>query len=99
MKTNFTSLAAAGIRLFLLCSMSASLGPWMSSSAATQEPLYYHYFKERRPLKLDTERVAVLRARTAPVDGLKQALPRFGVAPDGTRVLPVAGWSLANTPG
>ena len=28
-----------------------------------QEQLYYHYFKEQRPLKLDTNRVAALQTR------------------------------------
>src|SRR5205807_1159910 len=57
-----------------------------------------HYFKERRPLKLQTERVAILQARTAAVNGLGQALPKFGLAPEETRALPIAGWSVAGTP-
>src|SRR5215471_17502823 len=98
MRTKFTSVAIVGARLLLLCATSATLGPEPSSAASDQDPLYYHYFKERRPLKLDTERVAILQTRTAAPAGLGQALSKFGLAPAGTHALPIARWSLASIP-
>jgi subtilisin family serine protease len=87
-----------GARLFLLCATAAALGPGTSSAASGQEPPYYHYFKERRPLKLQTERIAIFQARTAATQGPGQALSKFGLAPEGMQALPIAGWSLAGTP-
>ncbi|PWU18269.1 MAG: hypothetical protein C5B50_09575 [Verrucomicrobia bacterium] len=85
-------------RLLWLCATSATLGPGTSGAATGQEPLYYHYFKERRPLKLDTERVAFRQTRTIVSAGVGQAVSRFGLAPPETRTLPIPGWSLARTP-
>jgi len=94
-----TSVALVLARLLLLCATSAAaLGAGTSSPASGKAPLYYHYFKERRPLKLETERVAILQARTAATEGVGQALSRFGLAAEGTQVLPITGWSLAGTP-
>src|SRR5438094_862634 len=98
MRTRFTSVAIVGARLLMLCATSATLGADTSRAASGQDQLYYHYFKERRPLKLETERVAILQARTAAAEGLGQALPKFGLVPQETRALPIAGWSLAGTP-
>src|SRR5216117_760302 len=98
MRSRFTSVAIVGGRLLLLCATSATLGLGTSNAASGQDQLYHHYFKERRPLKLETERVAILQARAAAAEGLGQALPKFGLAPEGTRALPFAGWSLAGTP-
>src|SRR6266446_3658825 len=72
--------------------------PIPSRAASGQDQIYYHYFKELRPLRLDTERVAILQARTAAAEGLGQALSRFGLAPQENHALPIAGWSLAGTP-
>src|SRR5215831_7591496 len=96
--TKFTSVLIVAAQLLLLCATSATLGAGTSSAASGQDPLHYHYFKERRPLKLQTERVAILQARTAAAEGLGQALSRFGLASEETQVLPIAGWSLAGTP-
>src|SRR5262245_27403570 len=98
MRTRFTSAAIVGARLLLLCATSAALWPETSSAASGQDALHYHYFKERRPLQLETQRVAILQARTATAEGPAQALSRFGLTPAGTQVLPIAGWSLAGTP-
>jgi subtilisin family serine protease len=98
MRTRSTSVAIVVTRLLLLCATSATLAPWISSAASGQDSLYYHYFKERRPLKLEAERVAILQARTAAAEGPGQALSRFGLAPEATQALPIAGWSLAGTP-
>jgi subtilisin family serine protease len=96
-RTEFTPVAVVGARLLLFCAMVVIPGPGSSSTAAGPEPLYYHYFKERRPLKLQTERVAILASTPAP-QGVAQALYRFGLIPDGTQELPIAGWSLVGTP-
>jgi hypothetical protein len=66
MRTKFTSinLVVAGCLAFY-CATSVTLGAATSGAAPGQDQLYYHYFKERRPLKLDTERVAILQARPA----------------------------------
>ena len=99
-KNLFTSLVVASREAWVLPALIVGLGliPVERLSAQGQEPLYYHYFKERRPLKLETERVAILQARTAAAEGPGQALSRFGLAPEGTQALPIAGWSLAGTP-
>jgi len=98
MRGGFTSVVIAGARLLLLCTTSVTLGAATSGAASGEDQLYYHYFKERRPLKLDTQRVAILQTRTATAAGLGQAVSRFGLAPQETRGLPIAGWSLAGTP-
>jgi subtilisin family serine protease len=98
MSTGFTSIAIVAARLLLVCATSAILAPGTSIAGSGQDPLYYHYFKERRPLKLETERVAILQARTAATEGPGQALSKFDLAPEATQVLPIAGWSLAGTP-
>src|SRR5262245_39952893 len=97
-RTRFTSVAIVLARLLLLCTTSAILGPGTSRAASGQGPLHYHYFKERRPLKLQTERIAILHARTPAAEGPGKALSRFGLDPQGTQVMPIAGWSLAGTP-
>jgi len=98
MRTKFTSVAIVGSRLLLLYATSATLGTGTSSAASGQDHPYYHYFKERRPLKLDTERVAIIHTRTAAAEGLGRTLSKFGLAPRETQALPIAGWSLAGTP-
>src|SRR6266550_3872427 len=99
MRTKFPSisLVVAGCLAFY-CARSATLGAATSGAAAGQDQLYYHYFKERRAVKLDTERVAILQTRAAAAEGLGQAVSRFGLAPEKTQGLPIAGWSLAGTP-
>jgi hypothetical protein len=99
-KNLFTSLVVASREAWVLPALIVGLGliPVERLSAQGQEPLYYHYFKERRPLKLETERVALLQARTAAAEGPGQALSKFGLVPEGTQVLPIAGWSLVGTP-
>src|SRR6266403_1494913 len=82
----------------LVAHFNLSAQPIPSRYASGQDQLYYHYFKERRPLKLDTERVAILQTRTAAAEGLGQAVSRFGLAPQEMQGLPIAGWSLAGTP-
>jgi len=62
------------------------------------ESFFCHYFKERRPLKLDVSRVAVLQARQATIDAFNQALVRNGLAPGETQRVPVPRWSLTTTP-
>src|SRR5947209_5675398 len=85
--------------LLVLLLLPALAGQAIDSRAASgQDQLYYHYFKERRPLKLDTERVAILQTRTAAAEGPGQALSKFGLAPEKTQGLPIMGWSLARIP-
>jgi subtilisin family serine protease len=98
-RTRFTSVAIVGARLFSLCATFATLRADTSSAASGQAPLYYHYFKERRPLNLETKRVAILQARTTGAGDVGQALSRFGLAAEATQVLPITGWSLAGTQG
>jgi len=62
-----------------------------------QDQLYYHFFKEHRLLKLDTNRVAVLQTREPATGGLSQGLMKHGLAPEDKLVLHAAGWSLART--
>jgi len=93
MRTKFPSisLVVAGCLAFY-CARSATLGAATSGAADGQDQLYYHYFKERRAVKLDTERVAIFQTRAAAAEGLGQAVSRFGLAPEKTQRLPIAGW-------
>ncbi len=97
MRTKLTWVAIVGARLFVCCVASATLGAQTSRAGSGPDPLYYHYFKELRPLKLETKHVAILQTRTAAAGGPAPALIRFGLAPEQTQALPIAGWSFAGT--
>src|SRR5437867_11243066 len=62
-----------------------------------QSQLSYHFFKERRPLKLDTSRVAILQTHATVGVGLGSSLKRFGFAPEEPQALPIRGWSIAKS--
>src|SRR5689334_8432515 len=94
MKAKFTSVASVGARLLLLCATYVTPGTETSSAASAQEQPAYQYFTDRRPLKLETERVAILQAGTSGAEGPGHALLKFGLTAEQTQALPIAGWSL-----
>jgi subtilisin family serine protease len=64
---------------------------------------HYYYFDQKRPLTLDTRRIAVLEygntaGTVTSLGGARRALTRLGVRSTSVRPHPIKGWSVADTP-
>src|SRR5437773_9498825 len=67
-----------------------------SAVGATNDAFYHYYFKEKRALTLDVDRIAILHARNSQSTAAQAALAKAGALQARTETWPSRGWSLAS---
>jgi len=70
----------------------------LATQKTQAESLHYYYFKEKRPLSLDTERVAIFEAAIGQQALAKGRFEKFGIRDSDVKPWPIHGWSVADVP-
>ncbi len=70
----------------------------LAIETAQAESYHYYYFDQKRPLSIDTTRVAILEAIHGQQALAKGRFEKFGIVDADVKPWPIAGWSLADVP-